>query len=336
MKIIFSFGLLILSFSCYSQTKKEQIEILANRADSLNLVLNSTRNANNKKEIEYKEQISSLQKRLEDLKNSLTKVKEDLLKKEEEINISNQELKNKLLEITVLKNQINEKDLQIANLKLELNNLKTSLNNIHNDEIGKSDFFQSVTIGTQIWMTENLNIAVFRNGDPIPEAKTPEEWKKAGDNKQPAWCYYNNDQKNQKKFGKLYNWYAVNDPRGLAPKGWHIPSEDDWYILTNYLDSDDYYGTKLQSTTGWPDLIDEVNGGVIGTGNGNNISGFSAFPGGLRDTDGSFRNIGEYGFWWGITDLDTKVAFMLMLGQYSGPRNESDKSSGLSVRCIKY
>jgi uncharacterized protein (TIGR02145 family) len=210
------------------------------------------------------------------------------------------------------------------------------LNNIQNNEISnKTESFQSVTIGTQIWMTENLNVAAFRNGDPIKETKTPEEWKKAGDNQQPAWCYYNNDQKNEIKFGKLYNWYAVNDPRGLAPVGYHIPSEDDWYILTNYLDSDDYYGTKLKSTAGWPDLIDEVNGGVIGTGNGNNTSGFSAFPGGLRYTDGSFRNIGEYGYWWGITDLDTKVAFMLMLGQYTGQANESDKSSGLSVRCIK-
>ena len=129
MKIIFSFSLLILSFSCYSQSKKEQIEILNKRVDSLNTVLKTDRNSNNQKEIAYKEQISSLQKQLEDLSNSLTKAKEDLLKKEEEIKTSNQELKNKLLEITVLKNQINEKEKLVINLGNQIDELKIKLDN---------------------------------------------------------------------------------------------------------------------------------------------------------------------------------------------------------------
>jgi len=75
-------------------------------------------------------------------------------------------------------------------------------------------FVQTVTIGNQVWMTKNLNVDKFRNGDPIPHARTDEEWKKAGENEEPAWCYYESDTRNGEKFGKLYNWYAVNDKRG--------------------------------------------------------------------------------------------------------------------------
>jgi len=87
-----------------------------------------------------------------------------------------------------------------------------------------------VTIGNQVWMSQNLNVDKFRNGDPIPHAETREEWEKAGENRHPAWCYYDNDSANADKYGKLYNWYAVNDPRGLAPEGWKIPSHEDWTL----------------------------------------------------------------------------------------------------------
>lgn len=86
---------------------------------------------------------------------------------------------------------------------------------------------KSIKIGNQTWMTENLNVDNFQNGDIIPEAKTTEEWEQAGKRQQPVWCYYDYDINNGKKYGKLYNWYAVNDPRGLAPKGWHIPSDEE-------------------------------------------------------------------------------------------------------------
>ena len=82
---------------------------------------------------------------------------------------------------------------------------------------------KKVKIGSHVCMTENVNLSVFRNGDPIPEAKTIDEWLKAGEEGKPAWCYYDNDPTNGKKYGKLYNWYAVNDSRQLAPDGWHIP-----------------------------------------------------------------------------------------------------------------
>ena len=95
--------------------------------------------------------------------------------------------------------------------------------------------YKTVVIGNQTWMAENLNVGRFRNGELIPEAKTLEEWQEAIDEKKPAWCYYDNDIKKGELYGKLYNWYAVNDPRGLAPLGWHIPTINEWNNLNNYL-----------------------------------------------------------------------------------------------------
>jgi uncharacterized protein (TIGR02145 family) len=81
---------------------------------------------------------------------------------------------------------------------------------------------KTIKIGKQTWMAENLNVDKFRNGDLIPHIQDPEEWEQAGKNQQPAWCYYENDPENGNIYGKLYNWYAVNDPRGLAPEGFHV------------------------------------------------------------------------------------------------------------------
>jgi hypothetical protein len=97
---------------------------------------------------------------------------------------------------------------------------------------------KEVVIGNQVWMSENLNVDRFRNGDPIPHVRSNQEWSRAGRNRQPAWCYYNNDEAIGAKYGKLYNWYAVNDPRGLAPKGYHIPNNEEWMTLIDYLGSD--------------------------------------------------------------------------------------------------
>jgi len=85
--------------------------------------------------------------------------------------------------------------------------------------------YKTVTIGNQVWLTENLNTTHYRNGDPIPEVKTAAEWEDCYRKEKGAWCYYNNNPSNGKKYGKLYNWYAVNDSRGIAPVGTHVPSK---------------------------------------------------------------------------------------------------------------
>jgi uncharacterized protein (TIGR02145 family) len=130
-----------------------------------------------------------------------------------------------------------------------------------NDNIDTS----KIIIGSQVWMAKNLNISKFNNGDTIHYAKTNYEWQVASENKQPAWCFYDNDPRNGIRYGKLYNWYAVNDVRGLSPKGWHIPSDKEWDSLILFLDpfynpfiSSDYptkrsemAGNLLKSTSGW-------------------------------------------------------------------------------------
>jgi len=110
---------------------------------------------------------------------------------------------------------------------------------------------KDVKIGTQTWTTKNLDVSKFRNGEAIPLAKTNADWQLAGQNQQPAWCYYENKGENGTTYGKLYNWFAVNDPRGLAPNGYHIPTDAECTILTDYLGGDSIAGVKMKSTSGW-------------------------------------------------------------------------------------
>jgi len=191
---------------------------------------------------------------------------------------------------------------------------------------GSAIFSQTVTIGTQVWMTKNLDVLTFRNGDPIPEAKTAKKWKKAGKNKQPAWCYYNNDRVNGAKYGKLYNYYAVIDSRGLAPVGYHIPSDEEWIKLTDFLGGFEKAGTKMKSVNGWYD-----------NGNGTKESGFSGLPGGGRYGSGAFLFVGGYGSWWSSTEGATSSAWLRDLGYYDGGvfRYGYNKGGGFSVRCLR-
>lgn len=192
--------------------------------------------------------------------------------------------------------------------------------------LNQTDAPKEVTIGTQVWITKNLNVDKFRNGDPIPQLKLTEDWEKALLNEQPGWCYYDNDPANGEKYGKLYNWYAVNDPRGLAPKGWHVPSDEEWSVLTDYLGGEDGAGTKMKSKSGW-----EQNG------NGTNESGFSGLPGGLRNYNGPFNSIGRFGLWWSSMQENTYSAWFRYLYYDSGLvlSYYYDKEKGLSVRCLR-
>ena len=184
----------------------------------------------------------------------------------------------------------------------------------------------SVKIGTQVWATENLNVDRFRNGDPIPQAKTEEEWQNAGNNQQPAWCNYNNDPKNGESYGKLYNWYAVNDRRVLAPDGWHIPTDAEWTQLTDFLGGESIAGAKMKSTSGWD-----------GNGNGTNTSGFKGLPGGDRSGNGTFNDVGGSGGWWSSTEGSTGSAWSrgLLYSHGNVFRFNYYKQGGFSVRCLR-
>src|SRR5665811_37002 len=188
------------------------------------------------------------------------------------------------------------------------------------DKDGNS--YNTVQIGSQVWMSANLNASHFRNGDIIPEAEGSDEWEKAGNEGRPAWCYYGNDPVNGRTYKKLYNWYAVNDPRGLAPYGWHVPSTLEWAALSDYLGGDFVAGDKMKSTSGWRS-----------NGNGTNVSGFAGLPGGYRtyrDNYGPFANVGSYGYWWSSTENDTTLAWYRSLSYNNGniDRNYTTKRYG--------
>lgn len=183
-----------------------------------------------------------------------------------------------------------------------------------------------IKIGGQTWATANLTVTHFRNGEPLPYAMTTEAWEKAGDNGRPAWCYYNNDSANGKKYGKLYNWYAVHDKRGLAPSGWHVPADTEWAKLIDYLGGESVAGTKMKSTKGWNE-----------NGNGTNASGFAALPGGYRFKNGVFNAIGYFGSWWSSAESYTYSAWFRSIRYDDGGiyRNNYGKQDGFSVRCIR-
>lgn len=191
--------------------------------------------------------------------------------------------------------------------------------------------YRTVKIGTQEWMAENLNVSHFRNGDTIIEAKTNEEWKKAGEEGKPVWCYYEYDPNIGTRYGKLYNWYAVTDPRGLSPKGWHLPTDTDWKKLTDFLGGEEIAGGKMKSTgtTYWRSPNNDAT----------NSSGFTGLPGGTCSPSGVFGPIGDdaMGNWWSSTEDGVLYAWSRYLSYSHGAiiRYHGNKKNGLYVRCIK-
>jgi len=184
---------------------------------------------------------------------------------------------------------------------------------------------KTVKIGKQIWTAENLNSEYFSNGDPIPCAESIEDWFEAAENSQPAWCYYDNDPENGRKYGRLYNWYAVNDSRGIAPSGWRVASDEDWDELAETLGGEEV-GKKIKSTQGWHE-----------DGNGTDEVGFNALPGGLRDIEGEFGYKGEACYFWTSTEYSEENAADRFLNHDEDEIDSYDlgKSSGYYVRCVK-
>ena len=205
--------------------------------------------------------------------------------------------------------------------------------------------YPTVVIGSQTWMAENLNAATFRNGDPIPEAKTPDDWKKACDNKQPVWSYYENrsvqdDAENGQQYGKLYNFYAITDKRGMAPDGWHVSTDDEWTILVNTLGGKDKAGEKLKSQNSWWPGFQNYKGP------GNNLSGFNALPGGLMSScidSHYFSMVSLMGYFWTSSASSKEhyclqpsaFSYSLVSGRLDVERKTEGYNMGFSVRCVK-
>jgi len=200
--------------------------------------------------------------------------------------------------------------------------------------------YESVRIGNQEWMTRNLDVDRFRNGDLIPHIESKEEWEEAGENGQPAWCYYDNDPENGKKYGKLYNWFAANDPRGLAPEGYHVPTDEEWTSLVEFLGGEVIAGHKMKSVENWEDWEDE--NGKIQNGNGDNSSGFNVLPCGYRDCDVSFCGIRYTAYFWGASEsCSNKFYYRELVNEEFSVTwcdyeiSYADLSFGCPVRCIK-
>ena len=185
--------------------------------------------------------------------------------------------------------------------------------------------YNTVQIGSMIWTGKNLDVTHYRNGDVIPEVKDPKEWAILTTG---AWCYNDNKQENGTTYGKLYNWYAVNDPRGLAPKGWHVATDTEWSALSDLPGGIETAGSALKASKLWKNQSSEVT----------HKSGFEALPSGARrDTDGKFMPPGEYSRLWSSTESTAKSAWCRSLGYFDGAlrRGMANKNIGFSVRCVK-
>lgn len=184
-----------------------------------------------------------------------------------------------------------------------------------------------------------MDVSSFNNGDPIPEVRTAEEWKKAGDEGNPAWSFNENESEIGKTYGRLYNWHAVNDPRGLCPPGWHVPKHHEWMSTVDYLGGEEIAGGKLKEsgTDHWA----SPNEGAT------NESGFTALPAGGRYSSGVFYGLGKYGdFWTSTGRMQTTITgdvpgrnalsmYLSYMGSDIRTFYDDIKNGGLSVRCVR-
>lgn len=188
--------------------------------------------------------------------------------------------------------------------------------------------YEVVVIGKQVWMQENLRTRTYRNGDTILHTPKKEDWAFL---QKGAWCMVENSNTQCEIYGKLYNHFAVSDSRGLCPKGWRVPSKEDFTILAQYLGGEAVAGGKLKEvgTSCWqtPNL------------GASNESGFSGLPGGQRSKIGNFNNIGNIGTWWTSTKNQNNTAWSISLFAFTGGnavyKYYHELNEGLSVRCIK-
>jgi len=183
--------------------------------------------------------------------------------------------------------------------------------------------YKTVQIGNQIWMAENLKVSRYRNGDSITKSSDSGNWTFLQNG---AYCYYSNQLSNLTTYGCLYNWFSVNDPRGLAPEGWHVPNNAEWQKLIDHLGGYSIAGSKLKEkgTAHWRNSND-----------GTDEFGFCALPGGYRRIQ--FANLGEYAYFWSSSENDRFKAWLLILNSYQTAIGSSceDKRHGFSVRCVK-
>ena len=188
------------------------------------------------------------------------------------------------------------------------------------------NIYSTVMIGTQEWMVQNLKTTRYQNGDVIPNITDNTAWVNLTTD---AYCVFDNNGSNDPVYGKLYNWYAVADARNVCPTGWHVPTDVEWTVLTNYLGGTSVAGGKMKEA-GFVHWVSFNPGGT-------NESCFSGLPGGIRFDDGIFYETGTIGTWWSSTEDDTSDAWVRFQEYFSNAvlRYSHSKIDGSSVRCLK-
>ena len=186
--------------------------------------------------------------------------------------------------------------------------------------------YHTVTVNDQIWMKENLKVIHYNNSDEIPNVSSNTSW---ADLSTGAYCNYENNASLVATYGRLYNWYAVDDSRGICPIDWHTPSDAEWMTLINYLGGENVAGGKLKETG----TVHWISPNTCAT----NDVDFLALPGGLRTSSVNFSFIGYYGYWWSAKEINTDFALRLHIGYdyCNGFMDDFNKKSGFSIRCIK-
>jgi uncharacterized protein (TIGR02145 family) len=190
--------------------------------------------------------------------------------------------------------------------------------------------YPTVAIGAQCWFKENLRSDNYRNGDAIPGNLSDAQWSSTDSG---AQAVYNNDASGLATYGRLYNWYAVNDSRGLCPSGFHVPSDGEWMTLEMVLGM-----TSIQANSNkWRGTDQDSQMKTVSWG-GTNSSGFSALPGGFRSSDfGYFSDQGGVGGWWSSSPNGTNAwSRSLLSGDSDVGRYYSSSRGGFSVRCVRY
>ncbi len=182
----------------------------------------------------------------------------------------------------------------------------------------------SVIIGNQEWMTTNLDAVVYANGDSIPFVAEDATWSLLNTG---AWSYYGNSSDNGEKYGRLYNWFAVSDPRGLCPKGWRVASNRDWDSLIATLEGAETSAKHLKLDLYWAEPKAEIT----------NSSGFSALPAGNRREDGGYNGISLSAPFWTSTEADSvnAVARFIHTAHSRVGKKTGDKRNGLACRCVR-
>lgn len=200
--------------------------------------------------------------------------------------------------------------------------------------------YQTITIGAQVWMAENLKVTRYRNGDAIPNITDDDSWSFSRNG---GYCEYNNDIGNVSTYGRLYNWYAVVDSRNIAPDGWHVPTDEDWKQLEMHLGM----SRAEADTTGWRGAaIFNVGGKLKDTGTtywlspnegATNESGFTALAGGCRNAGANFNGVGTHAYFWSSTESNSQLAWsrILFYNYRNVNRYNNVKVSGFSIRCVK-